>query len=77
MDSLSIHPRVVKGRQFHPKVNTCVLTQKIGKPGSKIVDRLDRRQKAHELTLKSIRPEEHSAWKKPGSRNPRKLRRGA
>ncbi len=67
MDSISIHPRCVKGRQVHEKRNTCrPYKSGKGKLGKKM-KRLSRRRLEHSLTLKMLPANAQLGFKTPGS----------
>lgn len=71
MDSVSIHPRCVKGRQVYEKRNTCK-PYKSGKGKlGKQMKRLNRRRLAHSMTLKVLPAGDALGFKTPGSMNPR------
>jgi len=68
MDSVSIHPRVVKGRTVYDKVNTAKPYKRVGKGKlGKAQAALTRRRTAHAATLASLPLGERMAFRTPGS----------
>lgn len=74
-EDLSIHPGVVNGQRMYPLKNTCKPNRKTGGVFKKVQDRFDQRLSAHTATLNSLPSNVNKlSFKKPGSRNPSKLR---
>lgn len=64
---ISIHPGVIDGRRMHPLKRTSKPV-KVGRYYRRHIDELDRRQRAHEATLKSLPSNVNPlAFRKPGS----------
>lgn len=72
---ISIHPGVINGRRMHPLKNTCKPNRRTGRVFKKVQDRYDQRLSSHASTLNSLPSNVNKlSFKKPGSRNPSKLR---
>ncbi len=61
--SVSIHPRVVKGRTVHPKVNTAKPTSRT----TKAEKNLQRRRADFDTMKGRLAPQDALAYKRPGS----------
>jgi hypothetical protein len=73
---ISIHPGVVNGRRVHPLTRSNKPSKKNGRVMARVLKRFDQRHSAWELTIKSLPAAVNpQSFKKPGSRNPKKLRK--
>lgn len=71
IESVSIHPRVSKGRTVHDKVNTC-RPYKGGGHLAKIQKRLNARRNDHSATLERLHIGDRLGFRTPGSMNEHK-----